>query len=76
MENKKVKKYYVEIWPIDGGYTHPYIMQSRWFDTPEEAIKWAEGIDYMDNEFCKSLMSAEWNEAENRYEDIDLEYNI
>ena len=72
----KNKKYYIEIWSMNREFENPYIIQSRWFDTPEEAIQWAESIDYLDNEFCKSLMSAEWNEEENQYKDIELEYNI
>ena len=64
-----MKKYYIEMcW-------HPsneenYVLQSKWFDTEEQAMQWATQIDWVSENFDVYLMSSEWNIDEDRYEDI------
>ena len=64
-----MKKYYIEM------YWHPssgenYVLQSKWFDTEEQAIHWAAQIDWVSENFDLYLMSAEWNTDGDYYEDI------
>ena len=68
------KRYYIEIWENDG--LEPFILQSKWFDTEEQALAWLDTIDYIDNKYSISLMSGMYDKETDCYEDIDLEYNI
>lgn len=55
-----MKKYYIEI--VDPTKQRPYEIQSRWFDTEEEALEWANTIDYCDLTVC--LMSAIFDDSD------------
>ena len=57
-----MKRYYVEIVDIDGDYK----VQSRWFDTEQEALEWTNTIDYCGLAIC--LMSAEFDNETEEYE--------
>lgn len=64
-----MKKYYIEM------YWHPsngedYVMQSKWFDTEEQAIQWATQIVWVSENFDVCLMSAEWDTDNDTYGDI------
>ena len=63
-----MKKYYIEI--VNLGGIEPYEVQSRWFDTEEQALEWANTIDYSRLAIC--LMSAVFNENLDQY-DIEFE---
>ena len=64
-----MKKYYIEMcwYPSNG---ENYVMQSRWFDTEEQAVQWAHQINWLSDNLDAYLMSAEWNVAEDCYGDI------
>jgi hypothetical protein len=70
-----MKKYYVEIWHIEEEYDSPYILQSKWYDTEEEALEFAKQIEYLDASFVKDLMSADFDDA-GEMGDIDFEYRL
>lgn len=55
-------KYYVEFESSESQY--PYSLQSRYFDTEQEAIEWYKnGFDYVDmNEIFVSLMRATFSD--------------
>lgn len=60
-----MKKYYIELWDENG---FVYIAQSKWYETREQALAFAEQI-----EFCRvriSLMSGVWDYETDFYEDI------
>lgn len=62
-----MKKYYIELATNSGDV----ILQSKWYNTKEEAIDWAENIDYIgwaSSILC--LMSSEWDTEEDTYTDI------
>lgn len=59
-----MKKYYIEI--VDLGGVEPYEVQSRWFDTKEQALEWAKTIDYCRWTVC--LMSAVFTKDTDEYE--------
>ena len=62
-----MKKYYVEVY--EKNYRdEPYILQSQWFDTPQEAYAWRDTIDYLADRFQADVMVAEF--------DDDGEYEI
>lgn len=66
-----MKKYYIEICDMESPCE--YIMQSKWFDTEQEAIKWAKDISFLDMQYSISLMSSEWDVSDDTYTDIDFE---
>lgn len=74
---KTTRRWYIEIYPAKGiDCDPPYIIQSNWFDKREDAIKWADEIDYKDKEIVGgiALMYADWYTDENgeeTYDDID-----
>ena len=70
-----MKKYYIEFW-FDTG--HIYDLQSKWFDTKEEAIEWLKEFDYINYDACEiHLMSMPFDEEENEfYGDIVTEGRI
>lgn len=61
-------KYYIEISDLDDACG--YILQSRFFDTEEQAIKWARSITFLDKRYTVSLMQAEWDNENDTYNDI------
>ena len=71
-----MKKYYIEIWHLEEELEKPYALQSKWYDTEEEALEFAKQIEYLDDNFIKSLMSAVFDEQDEMIGDIQLEYNI
>lgn len=71
-----MKKYYIEfVFERNDPFNH-YDLQSKWFDTEEEAIKWTESFDYVETNISMYLMSAEWNEIEGFYGDIKQERRV
>jgi len=60
-----MKKYYIEM--VDRNGEKPYVIQSRWFDTEEQALEWLNTtIDYCDLIIC--LMSAVFDKDTGEYE--------
>lgn len=62
-----MKKYYIELATNSGDI----ILQSKWYETEQEALKWAEYIHYIgwvSAVLC--LMSSVWDTEENTYTDI------
>lgn len=62
-----MKKYYIELAANSGDI----IFQSKWYETEQEALKWAEDIDYIgwvSAVLC--LMSSIWDTEEDTYTDI------
>lgn len=62
-----MKKYYIELATNSGDI----ILQSKWYETEQEALKWAEDIHYIgwvSAVLC--LMSSEWDTKEDTYTDI------
>lgn len=55
-----MKKYYIEI--VDTKVENElYAMQSKWFETEKEAVKWFEStFDYVDRRFIPFVMTAEF----------------
>lgn len=69
-----MRKYYIEVvWHND---KDNYILQSKWFDTEEQALTWVKGIDYVVEYIDVYLMSSEWNFETNTYIDIEQERKI
>jgi hypothetical protein len=70
MEKKTITQYYVEFYQY--GASDSYIMQSRWFDTQEEAEQWYEtSFDFINHgEIGADLMAAEWDDEEGCHQDI------
>lgn len=69
MEEKQVK-YYVEFADIDSPCE--YIMQSKFFNTEEQALEWAKGVTYIDKHYSIRLMSSEWDFENDTYKDIEF----
>lgn len=62
-----MKKYYIELATNSGDV----ILQSKWYDTKEEAIAWAENVEYIGwISAILCLMSSEWDTEEDTYIDI------
>lgn len=62
-----MKKYYIELATNSGDI----ILQSKWYETKQEALKWAEDIDYIGYIYTVlCLMSSEWDTEEDVYTDI------
>lgn len=72
-----MKKYYIELYPnnkeIEHNTENGYVLQSRWFEKEEDAIKWASSIDYKDKMCDICLMSSEWDNQHDCPIDIKLE---
>lgn len=66
-----MKKYYVEFNDVFKKYDVPYLLQSKWFDTKEEAINFAHSFDYA-RYLDIRLMSSEFDENGD-YGDIQYE---
>ena len=69
-----MRKYYIEV--VWHNNKDSYILQSKWFDTEEQALKWAKGIDYIVEYIDVYLMSSEWNNETDTYIDIEQERKI
>ena len=65
-----MKKYYIEIWD---NKNHNYVVQSSWFDTEEQALKWADNVFFIRHNLQVCLMSSEWDTEMDTYTDILLE---
>lgn len=61
-------KYFIEISNLDNPCE--YILQSRFFDTEEQAIEWVRSITFWDKRYTISLMRAEWDTENDVYNDI------
>lgn len=62
-----MKKYYIELATNSGDI----ILQSKWYETEQEALKWAGDIHYIgwvSAVLC--LMSSVWDVGEDTYTDI------
>lgn len=62
-----MKKYYIELYCLNSSN---YIMQSKWYDTEEEALKCASVVDYLNPGFVLALMASKWDEENDTYTDI------
>ena len=69
-----MKKYYIEV--VWHNNSENYILQSKWFDTEEQALEWAKGIDYVVEYIDVYLMSSEWDVEHNTYIDIEQERKV
>ena len=66
---KKVK-YYVEI--VNCEDSSDYSIQSKWFDTLEQARDWFNtNIDFLGENYDAYVMYAEWDETSDSYGDIE-----
>lgn len=66
---KKVK-YYVEI--VDCEDVSNYSIQSKWFDTYEQAKSWFDtDIDFLGENYDAYIMYAEYDETSDSYGDIE-----
>lgn len=71
----KNKKYYLEF--VIHKTQNSYDMQSKWFDTEEEALKWLnDSFDYTSMQVEVWLMSAEWLSDLTTYGDIKQERRV
>lgn len=68
-----MKKYYVEVWNREN--ENGYVMQSKWYDTEEEAIGFAHQIEYLEFGYFRDIMSAEFD-GEEMIGDIEVETHI
>ena len=71
-KTRLMKKFYIEI-----VYCHNsdnYVMQSKWFDTEEQALKWYSDIEYVHENYNTYLMSSIFDE--NGYTDIYQERRL
>jgi hypothetical protein len=62
-----MKQYYIELATNSGDI----ILQSKWYETEQEALKWAEDIQYIGwASAVLCLMSSVWDVEEDTYTDI------
>lgn len=62
-----MKRYYIELATNSGDI----ILQSKWYETEQEALKWAEDIQYIGwASAVLCLMSSIWDIEEDTYTDI------
>ena len=69
-----MKKYYIEV--VWHGSCDGYMLQSKWFDTEEQALEWAYNIDYVVEYIDVYLMSSVWDVEKDIYEDIVVERQV
>ncbi len=71
MEKKTITQYYIEFYQY-GNTDKNYVIQSKWFDTQEEAEQWLfDSFDFIDKEeIGADLMAAEWDDKEGYHKDI------
>ena len=76
VQTNKVLKYYIEFRLIvdADGYATPEVIESKWFETKEEALKWYHmSFNYVDDRLISAqLMTAEFND-EGKYVIINWE---
>lgn len=66
---KKQVKFYVEITHCED--CSNYAIQSKWFDTIEQAREWFEkDIDFLGEDYNAYIMQAEYDETSDSYGDI------
>ena len=66
---KKVK-YFVEITHCEDA--SDFAIQSKWFDTYEQALDWFDNdIDFLGENYNAYMMYAEWDETSDSYGDIE-----
>lgn len=63
-------KYYIEVcdWESPCGY----ILQSKFFDTEKQAVKWAKAITFLSDRYSVSLMATEWDNENDTYGEIEF----
>lgn len=66
----RTMKYCIEIGDLENPCE--YILQSKWFDTEEQALEWTKGILFWDNRYTISLMRSEWDSENDTYKDIEF----
>lgn len=75
-QKNKVLKYYIEFRLIvdADGYATPEVIESKWFEIKEEALKWYHmSFNYVDDRLISAqLMTAEFND-EGKYVIINWE---
>lgn len=72
------RTYYIEIYMknIITDTDHDYIVQSKWFDTEEEAVAWYKnGFDYIDSKYC-SVYLVTGQFYQNQDDDVNQDYDI
>lgn len=69
-----MKKYYIEV--VWHNNSENYMLQSKWFDTEEQALEWAYNIDYVVEYIDVYLMSSVWDIEKDIYEDIVVERQV
>ena len=69
-----MKKYYIEV--VWHNNSENYMLQSKWFDTEEQALEWAYNIDYVVEYIDVYLMSSVWDVEKDIYEDIVTERQV
>lgn len=70
-----ITQYYIEFYTADHYdemHTANFVIQSKWFDTKDEALSWFHNsFDYIDSEEIEvDLMAAEWDDNEGCHNDI------
>lgn len=61
-----MKKYYIEL----ASDYNIVLAQSKWYNTEEEALEFAQHIDFIHARSTLYLMSSVWDENEDKYTDI------
>lgn len=62
-----MRKYYIEVYD---SARDKIVMQSKWFNTEEKALAFANAITYTSSSICIDLMASEWDILEDTYIDI------
>lgn len=63
-------KYYIEV--CDWESPCEYILQSKFFDTEKQAVKWAKAIAFLSDRYSVSLMATEWDNENDTYGEIEF----
>ncbi len=70
-----MKKYYIEFWSKRNYASsgENYLLQTKWFDTKEEAIKWyKDNIAFISDDLNADLMVSTLDIEADTYEDIEF----
>lgn len=66
-------KFYIEF-KHDNSDAENYDMQSKWFDTREDALDWFnDSFDFIESDMKVFLMTAEFSEDESEYDIVKSE---